>query len=306
MREQLPAYFGLPTWDQFKAQLQYQRPPPEHYDMRAPEGFDADVFNGHKWALLTSQHWTIPLVAIVCYLVAIPLLRSFMQDREKMPITKIIALWNFALSAFSFCGVFYTVPHVLFGPAGLISQGWYASICSHPSSYGHDKVGLFVCLFIYSKLAELVDTLWLLLRKNQVILLHWYHHTTVLLFCWHAYSTSASTGIYFAAMNYSVHAIMYLYFGFTQLGPKYRKMVRPFAFYITMLQLAQMVGGIVVSVSTLGFIQDGTECHTIGTNVILALLMYASYFVLFLHLALDHYVFKPKQAKSAEKAKKDK
>ena len=39
-----------------------------------------------------------------------------------------------------------------------------------------------------------------------------YHHITVLLFCWHSYATESSTGLYFVAMNYSVHAIMYVLF----------------------------------------------------------------------------------------------
>lgn len=41
---------------------------------------------------------------------------------------------------------------------------------------------------------------------------HRYHHITVLLYCWHAYATRASSGLYFIAMNYSVHAVMYFYY----------------------------------------------------------------------------------------------
>ena len=56
-------------------------------------------------------------------------------------------------------------------------------------------------------MAELVDTLWLTLRKAPVIFLHWYHHVTVLLYCWHSYSSQIGTGLWFAAMNYSVHSV---------------------------------------------------------------------------------------------------
>ena len=41
----------------------------------------------------------------------------------------------------------------------------------------------------------------------------------MLLYCWHSYSARIGTGLWFAAMNYSVHAIMYAYFGLTQCGP---------------------------------------------------------------------------------------
>ena len=61
--------------------------------------------------------------------------------------------------------------HLLFGEeAGLLSRGFYPSVCSHAASYGFGEVGFFVALFIYSKLAELFDTLWLLLRKSLRLL----------------------------------------------------------------------------------------------------------------------------------------
>jgi elongation of very long chain fatty acids protein 6 len=37
-----------------------------------------------------------------------------------------------------------------------------------------------------------VDTLFIVLRKKPLIFLHWYHHITVLLFCWHAFATQSS------------------------------------------------------------------------------------------------------------------
>ena len=52
-------------------------------------------------------------------------------------------------------------------------------------------------LFIYSKVPELVDTAFVVLRKKPLIFLHWYHHVTVLLYCWHSYYTLSSAGLYF-------------------------------------------------------------------------------------------------------------
>jgi elongation of very long chain fatty acids protein 6 len=63
-------------------------------------------------------------------------------------------------------------------------------------------------LFTVSKLFELFDTVLLVLRKKHVMFLHWYHHATVLLYTWFSYS-ARNPGIYFIAMNYSVHAVMY-------------------------------------------------------------------------------------------------
>jgi len=251
------------------------------------------VFNGFKWTRFTSQHWEIPLVAVTLYLVMVFALKRRMADAKPMRLQPVVVVWNFALSVFSMAGVAYCVPPFLFNEdVGLLTGGFYPSVCNHSSSYGMGESGFFVFLFIYSKLFELVDTLWLLLRKSPVILLHWYHHATVLLYCWHAYSVRIGTGLWFASMNYSVHALMYFYFGLTQCGPAGRKFAKKFAMLITTLQLTQMVFGIIVTVASVYYHSIGQACYVNLTNSFLGLLMYTSYFVLFLQLFLEHYVFK--------------
>ena len=64
----------------------------------------------------------------------------------------------------------------------------------------------------FVKVPELFDTVFLVLKKKPVIFLHWHHHITVLLCRWNSYVTESAAAIYFVAMNYSVHAVMYFYF----------------------------------------------------------------------------------------------
>ena len=69
-------------------------------------------------------------------------------------------------------------------------RGVYHSVCVPPTPrYGRGPVGFWVVLFIFSKIPELGDTVFIVLRKKPLIFLHWYHHVTVLLFCWHAFGT---------------------------------------------------------------------------------------------------------------------
>lgn len=66
----------------------------------------------------------------------------------------------------------------------------------------------FVCshlVYIYD--SELVDTFFIVIHKKKLIFLHWYHHITVLLYCWHSYVTTSPPGIFFVVMNYGVHAM---------------------------------------------------------------------------------------------------
>ena len=249
----------------------------------------AKIWDGFYWTSWTSKHWFIPTIASVMYIIMIFTLKSVMAERAKMRLQPLVIAWNFGLSFFSIGGLIYCVPHLLFNDrSGLITTGFYPSVCSHASAYGFGDVGFWVFLFIYSKLAELIDTLFLLLRKSPVILLHWYHHVTVLLYCWHSYSVRIGTGLWFASMNYTVHAIMYFYFGLTQCGEKGRKFAKKFAMLITLLQLSQMVVGIVVTVASAVYHASGVTCYVSLVNSCLGLIMYASYFVLFLQLFLNH------------------
>jgi elongation of very long chain fatty acids protein 6 len=260
----------------------------------APSRSERAIFDGVAWTRWTSEHWEVPIVASILYLVMIVFLKRYMASREKMRLQGLVIAWNFSLSFFSFAGLAVCVPHLLNNPhSGLLSKGWYASVCAHCSAYGYGQSGFFVALFIYSKLAELVDTVFLLLRKSPVILLHWYHHLTVLLYCWHSYVTRIGTGLWFASMNYSVHAIMYFYFGLTQCGPRGRKFARKFAMLITTFQLLQMVVGIAVTVASVYYHSIGEVCYVSLVNSTFGLLMYTSYFFLFLQLFIENCACSP-------------
>ena len=41
---------------------------------------------------------------------------------------------------------------------------------------------------------ELGDTVFIVLRKTNLIFLHWYHHIATLIYCWNAYAEQTGTG----------------------------------------------------------------------------------------------------------------
>ena len=156
-------------------------------------------------------------------------------------------------------------------------------------------------LFIYSKIPELLDTAFLTFQKKPVIFLHWFHHVTVLLYCWHAYHHQVSSGLWFASMNYCVHSIMYFYY-FIMIFPSpkpVRKAAQAIAPLITTIQILQMVGGIVVTVTgAYQSIYNPHVCHINAANYKMGLAKYGSYFALFVALFADKFL-KPKKPKEA-------
>jgi len=257
----------------------------------AAEGGDG-IFSGTYWSRLTAEHWEVPLFAVAVYIIAIPLLRRLVAWRGRFDVRNFAFWWNTLLSVFSWCGVAACVPVLL---TTLLEHGLFFTTCAPAAWYGSGIHGMFIALFIYSKIAELVDTVLLLLAGKPVIALQWWHHSTVLLYCWHSYAARIATGAWFACMNYTVHSIMYGYFAIT--ATKYRKRVVPYAIYITLLQLLQMLVGMFVTVKAVMYQAAGEECHVNKTNSILGLAMYASYFVLFFKLFVDNYYLKPKSPK---------
>lgn len=134
-------------------------------------------------------------------------------------------------------------------------------------------------LFALSKIVELGDTVFIVLRKQPLIFLHWYHHITVIYFTWYSYALLMGTSRWYIVMNYFVHSWMYSYYALKAMGIKPPRFI---AMMITTMQLVQMVVGFFVTGAAYYYITNGEkECHATTFNAVCGLLMYFSYFVLF-------------------------
>lgn len=267
------------------------------------------VYNGGEWTHWAGHSFYIPWILITLYVITLFGLAAFMKNREPLKLRGVKVFWNFGLSLFSFTGFVTCLYSLLFDEiGGIFTAGIEASICTPASNFGCGYTGAMVGAFCFSKCFELLDTVWLLLAKKEIIFLHWYHHITVLAFCWYAYSVRASNGLYFAVVNYGVHMIMYFYYGMTQLGMKYRKMVAPYAMMITIVQISQMAFGLVIVSMTVYFKYHRRPCFTFPHVNCFAIIMYASYFVLFVDIFVRRYTWlkakMAKRKKETEAAKK--
>jgi hypothetical protein len=204
--------------------------------------------------------------------------------------------WNLALASFSMLMLAGLVRGILFT---IRQRGLVSWICDGESSWQGDAgLSLYSHIFLLSKFPELFDTAFLVIRGKDVKFLHWYHHMSVLLYCWYVTQVKYPA-TFFAAVNAFVHSIMYYYYFRMAQG------IRPkFAKIVTQIQLIQMVLGIG---STLVFIiyhlndpscNGGTVVHQRGvlwTSFGVTGGMYLSYFVLFALFYIDRYYSKKRR-----------
>jgi elongation of very long chain fatty acids protein 6 len=166
------------------------------------------AFDARAGFFFVHQNAWIPWVSVALYAAMILVLPAWSRDKQ-LKLNKSLAVWNLVLCVFSLVGAVRTVPHLL---VYMATASFKDTVCTPPQMvFGDGATGLWCLLFTLSKVVELVDTLFVVLKGKQPIFLHWYHHVTVLLFTWFSYA-ARHPGIYFIAMNYSVHAFMYCYY----------------------------------------------------------------------------------------------
>nr|ACM17823.1 fatty acid elongase [Labyrinthula sp. ND50] len=268
----------------------------------------------------------IPVLLSGLYVLVIFGLQKVMEDRPAFNLRNPLAAWSLFLGLFSLCGSVRTVPALI---KMIQSKGVTEVICGDTRREWlfNNPAGFWTFIFVLSKVPELIDTLFIVLRKRKLITLHWYHHITVMMFCWHSWGTHCLYGIFFAAMNLTVHAFMYVFYFLTALG--YRP--TSFAQSITILQIVQMLFGtlitfyaafhmtFVVPQDILGsilspkslewnlnismYVDDSPKCHVNPGNALAGITMYTSYLWLFCVFFYYAYIHKPKP--SATPAKKD-
>lgn len=100
-----------------------------------------------------------------------------------------------------------------------------------------------VChIFLYSRILELIDTLWIILRKKnrQITFLHVFHHSFVLLMTWFYFKIApGGSSIMFPIVNGMVHTIMYTYYTLSTFNS-----IKPYLWwkkYVTTIQLLQFI-----------------------------------------------------------------
>uniref|UniRef100_G3PEQ4 Elongation of very long chain fatty acids protein n=1 Tax=Gasterosteus aculeatus aculeatus TaxID=481459 RepID=G3PEQ4_GASAC len=189
------------------------------------------------WLLVYSP---VPVALIfLAYLLVVWAGPRLMKHREPFDLKVVLVLYNFAmvgLSAYMF--------HEFLVTSWLSN---YSLLCQPPMQQTHISTFLQmanVCWwFFFSKVIELADTMFFILRKknNQLTFLHVYHHGTMIFNWWAGIKYVAGGQSFFIGLvNTLVHTVMYSYYGLAALGPHMQKYLW-WKRYLTSLQLLQFL-----------------------------------------------------------------
>lgn len=247
-------------------------------------------FDGHDAQRYFASHPLLPTTVVVAYLLAVRFLPRWMAHRPPYELRAASRVWNVAIAVFSVCGASVCVPHLL---RQLMRHGLWYTVCADVYELaGYGPPALWASLFTWSKLLELVDTLLIILRKRPLITLHWFHHASVIGFAWAAWVYETPAALWYGAMNYSVHAVMYSYFALTSTQ-RCRRAVLRVAPAITALQISQFAWGSVINI----FAAVAYASPTIGCAIRLPILylgasLYVVYGALFVQLFVSRYLRK--------------
>jgi len=257
------------------------------YPVKAELGYDPFP----TLQVLKSMPWA-PWVAAAVYGFAIFWGQRFMKNRERFNWRTAMALWNLGLAVFSFIGTIRLLPYALHIFANKSLQDVFCHDAR--TTFAGGSTGLWVQLFTISKFPELIDTFFIVIHKKKLIFLHWYHHMSVVVMCWHSYISEQPCGIHYCLMNYSVHSVMYFYY-FLMTIKKNPKWFNPII--ITFLQIAQMFIGIALTIAGFYYWNTSSSCNLVPDQMFIVSFVYATYFFLFVRFFVKRYFVKVKTTK---------
>ncbi|XP_043912540.1 elongation of very long chain fatty acids protein 6-like [Protopterus annectens] len=235
------------------------------------------------------QNWTRCFAFSAIYVMLIFGGQYLMRERTKFELRKPLILWSLTLALFSILGALRTGWYMW---QVLTTSGFKQSVCDR-SFYSAPVSKFWAYMFVLSKAPELGDTVFIILRKQKLIFLHWYHHITVLLYSWYTYKDRVSGGGWFMTMNFAVHAVMYSYY---TLRAAQVPLPRSCAMLITVTQISQMVMGMVVNALVYNWMGT-SDCFSHSENILWSSVMYLSYLYLFCSFFYSTYLKSSKGVK---------
>jgi len=199
-----------------------------------------------SWPLMTSPFPTIALT--LSYLLLCRFGPCLMSRHPPFSLRPLVFLYNLSCAALNFY-----IGAEIYLTSRQLSYSW---LCQ-PVDYSDDpravRIAAALWWYYVSKLYELLDSLFIILRKRekQLSFLHVYHHATMFPLWWIGAKYVAGGSSFLGAFfNCCVHVIMYSYYALSTLGER----VRPYLWwkkYLTVLQMIQFIAALVMGLNAI-------------------------------------------------------
>lgn len=128
-------------------------------------------FDRPWWLQFAKENGHLSIYCAILYILIIFGIQALMRNRPPFKLKKALFVWNLTLGIFSIFGFIRYVPEFA---VVLWQSGFHGSLCRREGL--NVPVGFWSLLFTLSKLVELGDTIFIVLRKRPLIFLQWYHH----------------------------------------------------------------------------------------------------------------------------------
>jgi len=217
------------------------------------------------------------------YVVAIFAIKAAMSGRKPYEIKLPLQLWNLWLAVFSIAGSAVTSVALY----QEISNYGVVSTYTRARDFFEGTSGLWTFLFCMSKLGELGDTFFIVLRKKPLMFLHWYHHVATLNYGLMSYIDKSAFNTWIVWLNFTVHAVMYSYYCLSACNIR---APASFARCLTSFQIIQFIITLAILAHVGIRLLLGQYVDTTPTSYIFCLLMEISYVVLFGQFFYESYI----------------
>ncbi|KAF6843571.1 elongation of fatty acids protein 1 [Colletotrichum musicola] len=170
-------------------------------------------------------------IMVVLYLIVIFGGREVMRYRKPLELNTLFKIHNLFLSLLRGALLVLFIEQLV---PSLWREGLYQNICG-AAGWTQPLILLYYINYL-TKYYELIDTVFLMVKKEPLTFLHCYHHPATALLCFT--QLIGDTPIFWVpiTLNLTVHVVMYWYYFQTARGVKVR-----WEQWITRMQIAQFV-----------------------------------------------------------------
>ncbi|KAI1076039.1 GNS1/SUR4 membrane protein [Whalleya microplaca] len=170
-------------------------------------GFPADDFRFEigKTPMSTLKE---TMVFIVVYYAIIFGGRELMRNREPFKLRSLFLVHNFYLTVISGVLLALFIEQLL---STVVRHGTFFAICDAEGGWTKPLVVLYYLNYL-TKYLELLDTVFLFLKKKPLTFLHCYHHGATAFLCYTQLLGSTAVSWVVITLNLSVHVVMYWYY----------------------------------------------------------------------------------------------